>query len=77
MDAYSEKEIELARRIYDATMLVSDRITYRKAKNLSKKYGFLPPEEIPDDFSLKIARSLLEHYEEQLQKSIRQIIESM
>ena len=37
MDGYSEKEIELARRIYDATMLVSDRITYRKGKNLSKK----------------------------------------
>ena len=77
MADYTEKEIKLAKRIYDATMLVSGMTTTRKAENMSKKFGFPPPDETPDAICLETARTLLKHYEDELDKIIRKAAESM
>lgn len=77
MADYSDKEINLAKRIYDATMLVSDMTTTRKAKNMAKKYGFPPPNEMPDEFYLETAKKLLLHAQQELDKEIRKAVESM
>lgn len=77
MADYNDKEINLAKRIYDATMLVSDMTTTRRAKNLAKKFGFPPPSEIPDEYYLETARKLLSYAKEKLDKEIRIAAENM
>jgi hypothetical protein len=77
MNEYNDNEIELAKRIHDATMLVSDRITTRRARNLAKKFGFPSPDESPDAICLETARALLKHYDEELNKIIRDAVEGM
>lgn len=74
---YSDREIELARRIYDATMLVTDRMTTRKAKNLTEKLGFPTPNEITDEYYLETARKLILYSEEELKKIMRKAVNSI
>jgi hypothetical protein len=77
MAEYNEEEIKLAKRIYDATMIVSGGVTSRKMKNFSKKFGFPLPNEMPDVLCLEIARTLLKHYEDEMDKNMRKAVEAM
>lgn len=77
MTDYNDKEIDLAKRIYNATMLVSDMPTTRRAKNMAKKYGFPPPNEMPDEYYLETARKLITYAEEKLDNEIRKAMENM
>lgn len=77
MNEYTEKEIRLAKRIYDATMLVSGHMTIRRERNLAKKHGYPPPNELPNEMYLKTAKELLLNSEKELDKSIRDAVENM
>lgn len=77
MQEYTDKEIELAKRIYDATMLVSTNITNRKAKNIAKKLNLPTPSNLPDTFCLETARILLKHYDENLSELMQKAAEKM
>ncbi len=77
MSQYTDKEINLAKRIFEATMLVSNRTTTRKAKIFAKKHDIPFTAEMPDVICLETARSLLKYYEEELDKTIRKAMEQM
>lgn len=76
MNIYSEKELDLARRIYDATMLVSGRMTTRKAKNMAKRLNF-PHEVVLSEFYLEAARNLLIKSQKELDDLASEVVDRM
>jgi hypothetical protein len=78
MTDYTEQEIKLAQRIYDATMLEAGGLTTRKAKNFYGKLGLpVPKSELPDDFFLKTARALLSHVEDKREKELQTTLDKV
>ncbi len=67
---YSEAEIKLAQRIYDATMRASGDPTTRQSQNLAKKYGSPNIVKTPGPIYFETARMLLQQHEEERQKLI-------